>query len=218
MTERSQSIDARRMLWRFNVDIAGYAHPGWLRPVSERIGSVHSRPALSYLQSQRLIEQHRLGLVGMDVVESENGCFVLLDTDDLKKLTRLGAALGVAGQLKLLVFGNEVRDCVRVLGREVSDLALQLEAHPLAREFKGLAVDGGNAPLSKRLLQVQRSLLMALCDGAPRAAAQRMRMRFRPGYFDRVKPINGAGLLAPALLEVAQYANLSEQAKCILRY
>jgi hypothetical protein len=216
MTRNALSIDIRRMLWRFNVSIASYVHPDWVG--SRDIRPVCGSASISYLQSQCLIEQHRLGLVGMDVVESENGRFVLLEVDDLKKLTCLGAALGVAGQLKLLVFGKSARDCVRVLGREVSDLALQLESHPIAGEFKILGIDAGNTPLPKRLLQIQRSLLKSLCDGVPNAAAQRMRLRFRPGYFDRVQPVNGAGAMAPALLKVAQYANLSEQAKCILRY
>lgn len=216
MTRLQLSREARRMLWRFNVDIAAYAHPGWLEPLA---GTARRRLLpRSYLQSQRLIEQQQLGLLGMDMLATEIGRFVLLDASDLKKLTCLAAALGIADQLKLLVSGKAAGDCVRILGREVADLALKLANDPIAQEFNGLLADAANTALPKRLLQIQRSLLMALCDSAPRTAAQRMRLRFRPGYFDRSIPINGPASLAPALLEVASYANLSEQAKCILRY
>jgi hypothetical protein len=210
MSKQIYSISARRMLWRFNVDVVAYVHPAWLKSWPVR--------ASSKLHSQTLIAQLELGLVDASLMTSKHGRLMLLDACDLKKLARLGAALGAAERLKLLILGKEVRACVRVLGRETVDMALQLESNALVQPFKRLTFNDSVISLPRHLLEVQRGLLRALCDSVPNAAAQRMRLRFRPGYFDRIGVIGNDAALVAALLDAAPYANLSEQAKCTLQY
>ncbi|MEM4989111.1 SctK family type III secretion system sorting platform protein [Collimonas sp. H4R21] len=210
MSKQTCSTTVKRMLWRFNVEVIAYAHPLWLKSWPAR--------ASKKLHSQTLITQLELGLVDTAWMTSRRERLMLLDAYDLKKLARLGAALGVAERLKLSIRGKEVRACVRVLGRETVDMALQLESHILAQQFKRLTGTDSITSLPRHLLDIQRRLLRTLCDSVPSAAAQRMRLRFRPGYFDRVGVFGNDAALAAALLDAVPYANLSEQAKCILHY
>ncbi|KVV39191.1 hypothetical protein WT27_14805 [Burkholderia territorii] len=139
----------------------------------------------------------------------------LLDAADLQKLARLGAALSARESIRLCVSGNDVRDCMRVLGRRTLDSVttrmFDVDLTPLDRLHQ--RCDWKRLPL--RLAETQRRLVCALCDIVPPAAAQRMRLRFRPGYFNRSTTIDDVRSVVQVLVGMREHAELSARAICI---
>jgi len=204
------------MLWNLNVNVAEYTHPirlNRLRPVFDTRRAMH--PAA---RSVLLIELHQLSYVASQHLNDSVIRVALLDADDVRQLARLAAGLASREAIRLCVVGDDMRHCVRVLGRSMLDRVL---AHEQAIDLTILdrfdrQFDAMQLSLPKRLLKAQRQLIRALCDGLPLGAAQRMRLRFRPGYFDGVAPVDDARSLAQLLLRIRGQADLSERATCIL--
>ncbi|MGU8077175.1 SctK family type III secretion system sorting platform protein [Burkholderia pyrrocinia] len=216
MNDTRTRSDLKRMLWDLNVNVVGYTHPGWLKSSEISINSRRIRFSPSF--AKLLIEQHRLTFVTANQLTDTLGRTVLLDVTDLCRLARWGAVLAVREEIRRCVFGSEIRRCIRVLGRTMIDQAIAFDRGIDLTLFDKFGKQSEARRLPQRLLAMQRRLIRAMCDSQPSAAAKRMRLRFRPGYFDRVAPLDGAGPLLQALLSVHEYADLSERAKCILAY
>ncbi|EDT40727.1 SctK family type III secretion system sorting platform protein [Burkholderia ambifaria] len=207
-------LRVERLLWNLNVNVADYAHPAWLRSL---VGSVDARRMPNNAaRSAFLIERYQLDFVTSRHLDDGLARIALLDAADLHRLARLGAAIASREAIRLCVFGNDMRNCSRALGRQVLDRVMTLERDIDLTLFDRLDLQCDTQRLPFRLLKAQRRLIHALCDGLPPAAAQRARLRFRPRYFDGVAPLGDARPLMHALLGMRRYADLSERATCIL--
>ncbi|WP_157377350.1 hypothetical protein [Burkholderia ubonensis] len=207
-------LRVERLLWNLNINVAEYAHPAWLRSLDDVI-DVRRMPNKA-ARSAFLIERYQLAFLTSGHLNDGLVRTALLDVADLHRLARLGAALASREAIRLCVFGNDMRHCIRVLGRRVLDNVLTLESDMDLTVFDRLDRQCGAQRLPLRLLEAQRQLICALCDGLPPAAAQRARLRFRPRYFDGVAPLDDARPLIKVLLGMREYADLSERATCIL--
>ncbi|WP_157642386.1 hypothetical protein [Burkholderia ubonensis] len=210
----SRQLRVERLLWNLNVNVAEYAHPAWLRGLDDVI-DVRRMPNKA-VRSTFLIDRYQLGFLTSGNLNDGLVRIAMLDAADLHRLARLGAALASREAIRLCVFGNDMRHCIRVLGRGVLDRVLTLERDVDLSLFDRLDLRCGTYRLPLRLLEAQRQLIRALCDGLPAAAAQRARLRFRPRYFDGVAPLDESRPLIQALLGMRGYADLSERATCIL--
>jgi len=214
MTDVCKRFGLNRMLWDLNVNVAAYAHPGWLTRLENQGDGGRIQPASRW--SKRLIAQHRLDFVPAEQLSDTLGRTALLDALDLYRLARWGATLTAREDIRLCVFGSEIRHCIRVLDRRMFDQGILLGRAIDLELFDQLGRQCKANRLPMRLLEIQRRLIRAMCDYQHPAAAQRMRLRFRPGYFDRIAPLDGEYLLLQALLSMHEHAGLSERGTCIL--
>ncbi|MDR6504019.1 hypothetical protein J2785_007213 [Burkholderia ambifaria] len=202
-----------RMLWQFTVDVASYAHPGWL----ERAGLAHL-PARGMLRSLAMIDAYRLEAIDFAALPREATCLILLEGHDLLQVIRLDVALDVAIELKHKVARASVRECRRVLGAAAYDRALDMPDAWLRSRSARRRHSAGMSMEPARLLAVQRERLMALSCSLPYTVGQRLRFRFRPGSFEHVVVPARRDVHLSELFEVAGMAELSERGTCIFRY
>ncbi|HDR9511853.1 TPA: hypothetical protein QDC03_007089 [Burkholderia cepacia] len=214
MSDVHTRVDLARMLWNFNVNVVDNAHPGWLKHAGYIVGAGRS-PSMS-ARSKQLIAQHQLAFVPADLLSDVLGRIVFLDALDLHRLARWGAVLAACEEVRLCVFGGEIRHCIRILGRRLLERGITFDRTFDSKPFDQVWKQCQANRLPQRLVEIQRRLLRAMCDGQSPAAAQRMRLRFRPEYFDRVAPLDGAGPVIKVLFDTHEHADLSERAKCIL--
>ncbi|TDA48279.1 hypothetical protein [Burkholderia pyrrocinia] len=205
--------DARkRMLWQFAVDVASYAHPGWV----ERAG-LSRVPTRGMLRSLAMIDAYRLEAIDFTALTREAQCLMLLERRDLLQVIRVDVALDVALELKQRVARDVVRACRRALGVSAYDYALDMPDAWLQARCARRGLPTGMPVQPARLLAAQRETLIALSCSLPYAVGQRLRFRFRPGSFGHfVVPAHRAGLLNE-LFEVTSMAQLSGRATCIFQ-
>ncbi|WP_157381852.1 hypothetical protein [Burkholderia ubonensis] len=214
MNEAHTRLDLKRLLWNLNVNVADYAHPAWTKHSDNRGDQKGMQSGATH--AKRLIVQYKLTFVSAEQMADALNRLALLDVRDLHRLARWGATLAAREDLRLCVSGNEMRDCIRVMGNRMFDQGIKFDQRIDWTPFDQLGKQCRTSRLPLRLLEMQRRLVRAMCDEQAPGSAQRMRLRFRPGYFDRVVPLDGARPLLQALLSMREHAELSERATCIL--
>jgi hypothetical protein len=171
----SPTVGEYRALWKVCVDVSRIAHPFWLKKV-DSVGT----PTSSVRMSLRMIDVLRIEPIDIGELTPDELTTLLLDADQIRRAISVIIASDYAAALKKLVSRVAVRRYIRAVGEEAFAMAVRTDIN-FPPEPGGMIIVE-----PQWLVKARRSALLTWVESMPNGVAQRMRLRFRPSYFNGV--------------------------------